>query len=319
MKKKVAALLLMTLVAISSFCMGAFADKPDVELMYIHGTWYTDTSIRGEQPIFFYRNNTNKNIKYIEWYVTAYNRVGDPAIDMSSGVSTKKFTTIGPVLPFQLTREGSGTVETKLFTPNDSPFRYYKNTAYYVAIGNNFQPVYQDIYNNFFVQPNSDSINSCTYLTEDEIENAMFSEWCQFDNNGWNNSTVRYIRANEAVVTYMDGSTETLTDFGSKYRSMSLQNRPFMEQLVQYQAVYNYQDYLNCNPDLAAQFGANQKALFEHFVTSGMKEGRQGSAQFNLNTYKANNPDLVAFFGDDNVKYYEHYISQGKSEGRIAA
>ena len=64
--------------------------------------------------------------------------------------------------------------------------------------------------------------------------------------------------------------------------------------------------------------GANQKALFEHFVTNGMKEGRQGSSEFNLNTYKANNPDLVAAFGDDNVKYYEHYISSGKAEGRIA-
>ena len=72
------------------------------------------------------------------------------------------------------------------------------------------------------------------------------------------------------------------------------------------------------NMKLAAQYGANQKALFEHFVTSGMKEGRQGSAGFNLSAYKANNPDLVAVFGDDNVKYYEHYISQGRAEGRVA-
>ena len=61
-----------------------------------------------------------------------------------------------------------------------------------------------------------------------------------------------------------------------------------------------------------------RKHCFEHFVTNGMKEGRQGSSEFNLNTYKANNPDLVAAFGDDNVKYYEHYISSGKAEGRIA-
>ena len=99
---------------------------------------------------------------------------------------------------------------------------------------------------------------------------------------------------------------------------MSFQNPPFAQQLAQYQAVYNYQDYLKLNPDLADAFGANQKALFEHFVTNGMKEGRQGSSEFNLNTYKANNPDLVAAFGDDNVKYYEHYISSGKAEGRIA-
>ena len=69
---------------------------------------------------------------------------------------------------------------------------------------------------------------------------------------------------------------------------------------------------------LAAQYGANQKALFEHFVTSGMKEGRQANSKFNLSAYKANNPDLVSVFGDDNAKYYEHYISSGKAEGRKA-
>ena len=83
----------------------------------------------------------------------------------------------------------------------------------------------------------------------------------------------------ELVVTYMDGSSETITSIGSIYRGMTLQNPPFVQQLAQYQAVYNYQDYLNCNPDLATQFGANQKALFEHFVTQGMKEaGREAQS-----------------------------------------
>ena len=89
--------------------------------------------------------------------------------------------------------------------------------------------------------------------------------------------------------------------------------------MAQYQAVYNYKDYLKLNPDLAEVFGTNQKALFEHFVTNGMKEGRQGNYQFNLAAYKTNNPDLVAAFGNSNVKYYEHYISNGKAEGRIAS
>ena len=33
---------------------------------------------------------------------------------------------------------------------------------------------------------------------------------------------------------------------------MTLKTRPFVQQLAQYQAVYNYQDYLTYNPDLAA-------------------------------------------------------------------
>ena len=82
--------------------------------------------------------------------------------------------------------------------------------------------------------------------------------------------------------------------------------------------MYSYSDYVKYNPDLAAAFGDNQKALFEHFINNGMKEGRQASSEFNLAAYKANNPDLVSIFGDDNAKYYEHYISSGKAEGRKA-
>lgn len=140
----------------------------------------------------------------------------------------------------------------------------------------------------------------------------------EFPDIWWRDWSIDYLAVDKVELIYMDGSTETLSNVGSKYRTMSFQNPPFAQQLAQYQAVYNYQDYLKLNPDLADAFGANQKALFEHFVTNGMKEGRQGSSEFNLNTYKANNPDLVAAFGDDNVKYYEHYISSGKAEGRIA-
>ena len=215
-------------------------------------------------------------------------------------------------------RDTNASLNTRWLAPDDSAFKYYKNTGYYVAIGDNFQRVYQDAYNNFFIQPNILDANSCVYLTEDEIENAMFDAWCNFNNISWWSDVIDHISMDGAVVTYMDGSSETITSVGSIYRGMTLQNPPFVQQLAQYQAVYNYQDYLNCNPDLATQFGANQKALFEHFVTQGMKEGRQGSAEFNLNAYKANNPDLVAMFGDDNVKYYEHFISSGRAEGRVA-
>ena len=171
----------------------------------------------------------------------------------------------------------------------------------------------------FFVCPSGNSSNECVYLSEDEIVNAMFDyDVAEFPDIAWYSRVVDYLQVDKVVLTYIDGTTETLTNVDSKYRDMSLQNPPFVQQLAQYQAVYNYQDYLNCNPDLATQFGANQKALFEHFVTQGMKEGRQGSAEFNLNAYKANNPDLVAMFGDDNVKYYEHFISSGRAEGRVA-
>ena len=156
-------------------------------------------------------------------------------------------------------------------------------------------------------------------MSEDEIQNAMFDySGCEFPDVWWRDWSIDYLAVDKVVITYMDGSTETVTNVNSKYRDMTLQNPPFAQQLAQYDAVYNYQEYLRLNPDLADVIGTNQKALFEHFISSGMKEGRQGSSGFNLDAYKANNPDLVAAFGNDNVKYYDHYITSGKAEGRIA-
>lgn len=319
MKRKIVAFFCTVAILCACLCGTAFAaKKPSVEMMFSIGTWYLDGPGKGASPTIFYRNNTNKAIKYIDWYLTAYNRVGDQTADWSTGESTKKLTTIGPVYPTNIVRNTNYEIQVQRLMPNDNPFKYYKNTNYFVAIGNELRAVYQDTYGNFFIQRDQNNVNSCTYLTEDEIENAMFDTWCSFSGISWQSNVIDHIAVEKAVVTYMDGSTETITNLASQYRSASLQNPPFAQQLAQYQAVYNYQDYLKLNPDLADAFGANQKALFEHFVTNGMKEGRQGSSEFNLNTYKANNPDLVAAFGDDNVKYYEHYISSGKAEGRIA-
>ena len=118
----------------------------------------------------------------------------------------------------------------------------------------------------------------------------------------------------------MDGTSETIDGAlaEAKRFNTGLTNKPFMEQLSDYSAVYNYKDYRKLNQDLVPLYGDNQYKYFQHFVSSGMKEGRQGNAEFNLAAYKANNPDLVAAFGNDNVKYYEHYISSGKAEGRKA-
>lgn len=316
MRKRLIALLgtvimLSTVLSICAFATG----KPSVEMMYLDATW-SDTGV--SDPAFGVRVNSKKTVKYIDWYVSAYNRVGDKVQDDVFS-ATRRMTEVGPMTPFHLERSSSFSLKVMDNAAENSPFRIYKETGYGIAIDDVFRWVYQDAYDNFFILTDVNDPNSGVYLSEDEIANAMFDYIVDYPDTKWTSRIVDFIQVDYIVVTYMDGSTETITDMGSKYRTMSLQNRPFAEQLAQYQAVYNYEDYLKYNPDLAERFGTNQKALFEHFVTSGIKEGRQGSAEFNLNTYKANNPDLVAAFGDDNVKYYEHYISGGKAEGRIAA
>ena len=63
--------------------------------------------------------------------------------------------------------------------------------------------------------------------------------------------------------------------------------------------VFNASYYLEANPDLKAVLGNDATLLYHHFLTSGMSEGRQGSAEFNVHIYKENNADLKAVFGEE--------------------
>lgn len=82
--------------------------------------------------------------------------------------------------------------------------------------------------------------------------------------------------------------------------------------------IFNAAFYAMANPDIAQVIGIDPAALYQHFVTSGMAEGRQGAATFNVQVYIANNPDLVALLGNNLPAYYNHYLTQGQFEGRTA-
>ena len=75
--------------------------------------------------------------------------------------------------------------------------------------------------------------------------------------------------------------------------------------------------YADHNEDLYEAFGYNQEDLLNHFLTSGMKEGRVASEAFNIGVYKENNAELVQAFGDNLPAYYEHYMNFGYDENRI--
>ena len=86
-----------------------------------------------------------------------------------------------------------------------------------------------------------------------------------------------------------------------------------------YSAIFDVNYYYNTYPDLQVAFGNDEKALFDHFVRCGMKEGRNGNATFNVKAYMKNNLDLVGVLkADDLTDYYAHYVNAGKEEGRLA-
>lgn len=297
--------------------MPAAAAQPAVEITQFNMSM---DSVGGVSVSFSFRNNSGKTIKYIDLKLNAYNRVGDPVLDTITGGSPRTLQVVGPIEPDTAVPYVVSTYED--YSAVGTPFAVYSTTPY-VINNSSGEPmlVYLDKYNNFFVKPSVyGDENTFVYLSDYEINNVMYSINDVTFEDIMYNSIVDYLTVNRMVVTYMDGTTQTISGDAavSSNRYYTLQNQPFLPTVARYSAVYNSNDYKALNPDLAAALGDNEKLLFEHFINNGMKEGRQGSLSFNLAAYKAHNPDLAAALGDDNVKYYEHFISFGKAEGRTA-
>lgn len=85
-----------------------------------------------------------------------------------------------------------------------------------------------------------------------------------------------------------------------------------------YSSVYDYNYYKKMNPDIAGAFPNDDYGALEHFVTFGMREGRQASSTFDVNSYRLRYKDLRTAFGRDMAAYYNHYIRNGRMEGRKA-
>ena len=322
MKKKILALLLMVTLCLSLAvpCFAASGTStPPVQAMYIS---ISMNSVGGVSPKIYYRSNSDKTIKYITWSLVAYNRVGDPASCEIKKTSIATVQTVGPIQKTNFEIPSYCSPHTDSSVPKDDPFKIQTFTTYYIANNGTIRGVDVDRYGNPFAYNGKSFIQSndgYAYLTDDEINNALFKSTSASEFGVcWYNSSIASVKIVGALVTYMDGTSESLSaeQVNSPYKKM--QNPPFKEMLSNYAAVYNYKSYMTYNPDLASAFGDNQWKLFQHFINSGMSEGRQASSEFNLAAYKANNPDLVSVFGDDNAKYYEHYISSGKAEGRKA-
>ena len=316
MKRKIFSIFIcMILCLMVTLPANAAGPKANVELMDFRMSMDSAGFVSTE---LCFRNNSNKTVEYIDFDVAVYNRVGDRIPDVFTGKSTKNLTVIGPVEPFSV-RNNSNTDRYFMQGAAGTPFSEYSLAGYWINNGTDRLIVCADKYNNLFAKPDGGSAYDCVYLTEDEIQNAMYTDYVDFENI-FCNSLIDHLKVERAVITYMDGSTEMISgsDVVSDYRNAPLQDVPFLPIVQVFNPVYNYNDYKELNPDLLAVLGDNPKLLFEHFLMNGMKEGRQGSKEFNLAAYKANNPDLVAAFGEDNMKYYEHYLSSGKTEGRKA-
>ena len=82
--------------------------------------------------------------------------------------------------------------------------------------------------------------------------------------------------------------------------------------------VFDATYYANKYPDLKAAFGTDATKLYQHFITYGIYEGRQGCANFDVKTYLKKYSDLKAAYGNDYAQALNHYLVHGYKEGRSA-
>ena len=83
-----------------------------------------------------------------------------------------------------------------------------------------------------------------------------------------------------------------------------------------YADLFDAEYYAGVYSDVAAAYGDDEEALFNHYINYGIYEGRVGSEAFNVLNYRESYADLEAAYGDDWKSYVDHYLTFGLTEGR---
>lgn len=84
----------------------------------------------------------------------------------------------------------------------------------------------------------------------------------------------------------------------------------------QYSGAYDFNYYVTANPDVEKAYSRNRALTFNHYLTYGIKEGRQASATFDPKFYAERHDDISKAFGTDYKQIINHYLTYGMNEGR---
>lgn len=101
--------------------------------------------------------------------------------------------------------------------------------------------------------------------------------------------------------------------YGYKYRIITQAPLNELEDKV-----FDVETYKANNPDVVAKFGSDENVLYNHWIQTGISEGRKGSKIFDAEYYIENNADVKQLCGNDYVMAYEHYINIGYNAGKAA-
>ncbi len=113
-----------------------------------------------------------------------------------------------------------------------------------------------------------------------------------------------------SITSEAAGLTQVQNPTAVTYGKVSDADKALLMQL------FDAEYYLAQNPDLVELYGNDIEALFNHFCTLGIFEGRTCNANFDPSAYASAYEDLFSLFGNDILKYYEHYLTLGAAEER---
>lgn len=140
--------------------------------------------------------------------------------------------------------------------------------------------------------------------------------------------TVEHLHATSSSRTYYNL-------FNFKANTLSIQNGTLQTAAEDYRTTpaapkltrqnFDYMRYANDYADLKAAFGYNAAALYNHYITYGIVEGRivystleSRNNDFDYVRYANDYADLKKAFGYDANALFNHYLTYGIKEGRTA-
>lgn len=150
-------------------------------------------SVGGIDFRIYWNNHSQKDIKYIRFYVTPYNRVGDAVRCRISGDSTIRCSSTGP---YKCVTSKTNWDDDFYYTPTSYVYDPDDESMTLVSSGGKYS---------------YGRINEYKHLASTEYDNVFFS--CTWE-RVWYNFDIDTIAVSKVDIEYMDGSKTTLT--GSK-------------------------------------------------------------------------------------------------------
>lgn len=181
------------------------SSKDNVEVL---GIEFEINSAGGVTPTVYWKNNSGKQIKYVDFYMVPYNKVNDPLSCEITGKSEKYMNVTGPIDPYN--------APTQIEIPFEYYFWHYGKicdvSLEWTTVGDGSPSTWDDEEPTGRIYVKEDFLSDNKYfLTDQDRQNTFDQAWTSNDPM-WYNYDVDHIDLTKISIVYMDGKTETINN-----------------------------------------------------------------------------------------------------------